>query len=123
MTRTYEDLEPTDADWTRWTGARVLRRQAAERGEKTFLIAPEEDVEITFGELLEGAERVAGGLHAAGAAGGDRVVIMAKNSSRFVLSWFGTAIGDLVEAPINTAYEGEFLRHQAQLVEIGRAHV
>ncbi|TQK69490.1 AMP-binding protein [Nocardioides sp. SLBN-35] len=117
MTRTYEDLEPTDADWTRWTGARVLRRQAAERGEKTFLIAPEEDVEITFGELLEGAERVAGGLHAAGAAGGDRVVIMAKNSSRFVLSWFGTAIGDLVEAPINTAYEGEFLRHQAQLVD------
>lgn len=42
---------------------------------------------------------------------------MAKNSSRFVLSWFGTAVGDLVEAPINTAYKREFLRHQAQLVD------
>lgn len=117
MTRTYQDLTPTDADWTRWTGAQVLRRQAVERGDRTFLIAPEEDVEITFGALLETSERVAGGLHAAGATGGDRVVLMAKNSSRFVLSWFGTAIGDLVEAPINTAYEGEFLRHQAQLVD------
>ena len=117
MTRIYTDLEPTDPDWTRWTGAQVLRRQAAERGDRTFLIAPEEDVEITFAELLESSERVAGGLRAAGAIKGDRVIIMAKNSSRFVLTWFGTAVGDLVEVPVNTAYEGEFLRHQVQLVE------
>jgi carnitine-CoA ligase len=117
VSRIYEELEPTDPDWTRWTAAHVLRRQAVERGDRTFLIAPEEDVEITFAELLESAERVAGGLRAAGAQGGDRVVIMAKNSSRFVLTWFGTAMGDLVEAPVNTAYEGEFLRHQAQLVD------
>jgi carnitine-CoA ligase len=117
VTRIYTDLEPTDPDWTRWTGAQVLRRQAAERGDRTFLIAPEEDVEITFARLLESAERVAGGLRAAGAAKGDRVIIMAKNSSRFVLTWFGTAVGDLVEVPVNTAYEGEFLRHQVQLVD------
>ncbi|WP_110207547.1 AMP-binding protein [Nocardioides daejeonensis] len=117
MTRSYEELEPTDPDWTRWTAAHVLRRQAVERGEQTFLIAPEEEVEISYAELLDLSERVAGGLRGAGAASGDRVVIMAKNSSRFVLSWFGTAIGDLVEAPVNTAYEGEFLRHQVQLVD------
>jgi crotonobetaine/carnitine-CoA ligase len=117
LTRIYTDLEPTDPDWTRWTGAQVLRRQAAERGDRTFLIAPEEDVEITFAELLESAERVAGGLRAAGAIKGDRVIIMARNSSRFVLTWFGTAVGDLVEVPVNTAYEGEFLRHQVQLVD------
>lgn len=117
MTRIYTDLEPTDPDWTRWTCAQVLRRQAAERGDRIFLIAPEEGVEITFAELLESSERVAGGLRAAGAAKGDRVIIMAKNSSRFVLTWFGTAVGDLVEVPVNTAYEGEFLRHQVQLVD------
>lgn len=117
MTRIYQDLHPTDPDWTRWTGAHVLRRQARERGDETFLIAPEEDLELTFGELHDRADRVAGGLHAAGAQNGDRVVIMAKNSSSFVISWFATALGDLVEAPINTAYEGEFLRHQAQLVD------
>jgi len=117
VTRVYEDLEPTDPDWTRWTGAHVLRRQAAERGDQVYLIAPEENVTITYAQLLEGAERVAGGLRAAGAAKGDRVVIMARNSSRFVLTWYGTAVGDLVEAPVNTAYEGEFLRHQVQLVQ------
>lgn len=117
MTRIYEDLEPTDQDWTRWTGAQVLRRQASERPDQTFLIAPEEDLEITYGELHETCRRVAGGLHASGAERGDRVIIMAKNSSRFVLTWFGTSVGDLVEAGVNTAYEGEFLRHQVQLVE------
>jgi crotonobetaine/carnitine-CoA ligase len=117
VTRIYTDLEPTDPDWTRWTGAHVLRRQAAERGDRTFLIAPEEEAAFTFRETLEIAERVAGGLLGAGAVAGDRVVIMAKNSAAFVHSWFSTAVGGLVEAPINTAYEGEFLRHQVQLVE------
>ena len=45
-------------------------------------------------------------------AQGDRVLIMAANSSQFVRTWWGTAVGGLVEVPINTAYEGEFLRHQ-----------
>jgi crotonobetaine/carnitine-CoA ligase len=117
VTRFYEELKPTDPDWTRWSGARVLRRQARERGDRTFLIAPEEGVELTFGQLLDRSERVAGGLRAAGVQRGERVVVMARNSSRFVLTWFGTAVGDLVEAPINTAYEGEFLRHQVQLVD------
>lgn len=117
MTRLYEDLEPTDSDWTRWTGSQVLRRQGRERGDQTFLIAPEEGLTLTYADVLDRAERIAGGLHAAGADGGDRVVVMAKNSSAFVLSWFATAIGDLVEAPVNTAYEGEFLRHQVSLVD------
>ena len=37
---------------------------------------------------------------------------MAANSSQLVRTWLGTAVGGLVEVPINTAYEGEFLRHQ-----------
>jgi crotonobetaine/carnitine-CoA ligase len=34
-----------------------------------------------------------------------------------VFSWLGCGIGALVEAPVNTAYEGEFLRHQVNLVQ------
>jgi crotonobetaine/carnitine-CoA ligase len=117
VTRTYDELEPTDSDWRRWTGSQVLRRQARERRDHVFLLAPEEDLELTFGETLERSERVAGGLRAAGAAAGDRVVIMGRNSSSFVLSWFATTLADLVEAPVNTAYDGEFLRHQVELVQ------
>ena len=54
---------------------------------------------------------------AGGARAGDRVVVMAANSSRFVLTWLGCGLGGLVEVPVNTAYEGEFLRHQVALVE------
>jgi hypothetical protein len=41
-TRTYDELEPTEPEWTRWTGAHALRRRAREHGDRTFLIAPEE---------------------------------------------------------------------------------
>jgi crotonobetaine/carnitine-CoA ligase len=118
VTRFYKDLIPHDPDWTRWTMAHVLRRQAAENGDGIFLIAPEEDeAQWTYAEALEDAERVGGGLRASGVQPGDRVIIMAKNSSRFVMTWLGTAMADIVQAPVNTAYEGDFLRHQVTLVD------
>jgi crotonobetaine/carnitine-CoA ligase len=115
VTRFYRDLQPYDPDWTRWTMAHVLRRQAAERGDSTFLIAPEEGAAArwTYAETLEQAERIGGGLRAAGVRPGDRVTIMARNSSRFCLTWFGTALADIVQAPVNIAYEGGFLRRAA----------
>jgi carnitine-CoA ligase len=117
MTRHYTDLQPTDPDMSRWTVAHVLRGHAARRPDAGCLVAPEEGLEFSYAEVLDRAERVAGGLRAGGAADGDRVVIMAANSSRFVFSWLGCGVGALVEAPINSAYEGEFLRHQVSLVQ------
>jgi carnitine-CoA ligase len=116
VTRYFTDLHPTEPDRRKWTVAHALRGQAATRGDRTFLVVPEEGREWTFGETLAEAERVAGGLLAAGAAAGDRVVVMAANCSRFVLTWLGCGLGGLVEVPVNTAYEGEFLRHQVALV-------
>jgi crotonobetaine/carnitine-CoA ligase len=117
VTRYFTDLVPAESDRTRWTVAHALRKQAAVGPDRTFLIVPEEGREWTFGQTLADAERVAGGLVGGGAATGDRVVVMAANSSRFVLTWLGCGLGGLVEVPVNTAYEGEFLRHQVALVE------
>ena len=94
----------------------MLRTRAAERPDATFLVTPEEGRQWTYGQTLEAAERVCGGLFAAGARTGDRVLIMAANSSQLVRTWLGSAVGGLVEVPINTAYEGEFLRHQVVTV-------
>jgi carnitine-CoA ligase len=116
VTRYFTDLHPTEPDRTKWTVAHALRAQAAARPDRTFLIVPDERREWTFGETLADAERVAGGLRGAGAAAGDRVVVMAANCARFVLTWLGCGLGGLVEVPVNTAYEGEFLRHQVALV-------
>jgi len=58
VTRFYKDLIPHDPDWTRWTMAHVLRRQAAENGDGIFLIAPEEDeAQWTYAEALEESRR------------------------------------------------------------------
>jgi len=114
MTRTYADLRPTFPDRADWTLPRVLRTRAAERPDALFLETPEEQRRWTYGQMLAEAEAVAGAFVAAGAETGDRVLIMAANSSQFIRTWFGTAFAGLVEVPINTAYSGDFLTHQVK---------
>jgi carnitine-CoA ligase len=116
VTRYFTDLVPDETDRTRWTVAHALRKQAGLGPDRTFLMVPDEGREWTYGQTLADAERVAGGLAAGGAEAGDRVVVMAANSSAFILTWLGCGLGGFVEVPVNTAYEGEFLRHQVTLV-------
>ncbi|ANZ27811.1 long-chain fatty-acid--CoA ligase [Rhodococcus aetherivorans] len=115
--QTYTDLKPTFTDPEDWTLGHVLRTYAASQPDSEFLVTPEEDRRFTYAEMLSSAERIASSWYRAGAQQGDRVIIMAQNSSQLVRSWFGTAVGALVEVPINTNYEGEFLRHQVVTVE------
>lgn len=117
MTQTYRDLHPSFADPADWTLDTVLRWHAATRPEATFLKMPEEQREWTYSEILAAAERVAGAFDAAGAQPGDRVIVMAANSSEFVRTWFATGVGGTVEVCVNTDYEGEFLRHQVATVQ------
>jgi crotonobetaine/carnitine-CoA ligase len=116
-TRYYTDLKPVFADPETWTFAHVLRHWARERPDAGCVECPEEDFRLTYAQALSGAEAVASAFYADGAEQGDRVVIMAANSSQFVRTWFGAALGGLVEVPINTNYEGEFLRHQLTVAQ------
>jgi carnitine-CoA ligase len=113
----YTDLVPVFPDPQTWTFAAVLRHWAQRRPDAVCLECPAEDYRITYADALAGAEVMASALYARGAALGDRVVIMATNSSQFVRTWWGTAVGGLVEVPINTNYEGEFLRHQLAVAQ------
>jgi crotonobetaine/carnitine-CoA ligase len=110
--RTYTDLVPNFPDQGDWTVSTVLRHHARQRPEAVFLDLPEEGLSLTYAETLVQAESVADRLAEAGAQSGDRVLVMAANSSRFLLTWLGTGLGGTVEVPINTAYEGVFLEHQ-----------
>lgn len=115
MTRTYTDLVPTFPDRTDWTLAHVLESRSKQTPDEVFLIAPEEGLRVTYGEIRREAQSIAAGIYERGALSGDRVLIMAANSSAFVRTWLGTGISGLVQVPINTAYEGEFLRHQVHV--------
>ncbi|RBY83652.1 ATP-dependent acyl-CoA ligase [Geodermatophilus sp. TF02-6] len=110
--RTYTELVPAFHDQGDWTLAAVLRHQAASRPDAVFLDLPEEGLTLTYAESLQQAESVADRLAEAGAAPGDRVLVMAANSSQFLRTWLGTGVGGTVEVPVNTAYEGVFLEHQ-----------
>jgi crotonobetaine/carnitine-CoA ligase len=117
VTRYFTELIPIEPDRSKWTVAHALRGHARRDPTRTFLIVPEEGRQWTYGESLADAERIGGGLVGAGAEAGDRVVVMAANSSKFVLTWLACGVSGLVEVPVNTAYEGEFLRHQVALVQ------
>ncbi|MFO7191100.1 MULTISPECIES: ATP-dependent acyl-CoA ligase [Thermocrispum] len=117
MTRYYRDLKPTFPDRSQWALPIVLRHQAAERPDAVWLDVPEEGLTWTYAEMLASAERVGRNLLAHGGAKGDRVIIVAANSSRFVRTWVGSAVAGMVEVPINTAYEHDFLAHQVRTVE------
>jgi carnitine-CoA ligase len=113
----YSGLVPNFADPETWTLAHVLRHHAGARPEAVCLEMPEEASRWTYAEALELGEHVASSMYRSGARQGDRVILMAANSSEFVFTWWGTALGGLVEVPINTSYEGDFLRHQLQIAD------
>ncbi len=115
--RTYTGLTVPFQDPNDWTLAKVLRQQAAERPDAIYLDAPEEGKTWTYGEVLTTAENIATSLLHSGLTAGDRVLIQAVNSSELVFSWFAAAVGALVEVPINTAYEFEFLAHQVRTAD------
>jgi long-chain acyl-CoA synthetase len=57
---------------------------------------------LTYGELLERAARVAGGLRAVGVNRGDRVAIRLANGIDWVLAFFGVQMAGGVAVPVNT---------------------
>ncbi|MCW2527640.1 MAG: DitJ-like CoA ligase forming, related to diterpenoid metabolism [Pseudonocardiales bacterium] len=115
--RTYEGLTVPFADPNDWTLAKVLRQQAGARPDSIYLDAVEEGEKWTYAEVLEISESVASSLLDSGLEAGDRVLIQAANSSQLVFTWFAAAVGAMVEVPINTAYEFDFLSHQVRTAD------
>jgi carnitine-CoA ligase len=69
-------------------------------------------VKSSAADVADVAGRVAGGLASFGVERGDRVATLIENSSEAMLAWWGIVAGGGVAVPINTAYKGEYLRHQ-----------
>ncbi len=90
-----------------------MRHHAGERPNSIYLNVPWANESYSYAETLDISERVASGMLSAGVCSGDRVLIMIPNCSAYIFSWLGSSIAGLVEVPINTAYKGAFLSHQA----------
>jgi crotonobetaine/carnitine-CoA ligase len=67
---------------------------------------------VTAAEVAATANRVAGALADLGVRPGDRVATLVENSAEAMLAWWGIVCGGAVAVPVNTAYKGDYLRHQ-----------
>jgi carnitine-CoA ligase len=67
---------------------------------------------VTAAEVGRSSARLANALRDLGIAPGDRVATLVENSVEAMLAWWGIVRAGAVAVPINTAYKGEYLRHQ-----------
>ncbi|MXV91156.1 MAG: ATP-dependent acyl-CoA ligase [Acidimicrobiia bacterium] len=114
--RSYDQYRPSFADRGHWNSPHVLRHRAETHGDRVYLDVPWTGESYSYAETLDLAERMARNLLAAGAIPGDRLLIMLPNCSAYILAWLGSSLARLAEVPINTAFRGSFLEHQARTV-------
>lgn len=88
----------------------ALRRASAAVGNQVWLDFLGE--QFTFAEVDRLSNRLANALAALGVKAGDTVVTFLDNSPDAIIALFGITKLGAINVPINTAYKGEFLRHQ-----------
>ncbi len=77
-----------------------------------FSNSGEDVVQLTAREMDLASNRLAHVLQEVGVGHGDRVATLLENRAEQVISFFAALKLGAVQVPINTAYKGEFLRHQ-----------
>lgn len=88
----------------------VLKRANDEFADRVFLDFVGET--YTYAEVVERSLQLAAGLQGLGVSRGDTVATLIDNNIDAVLLWFAINALGAISVPINTAYKGEFLRHQ-----------
>jgi crotonobetaine/carnitine-CoA ligase len=67
---------------------------------------------LSAADVADTGGRISAMLTDLGVARGDRVSTLVENSPEALLAWWGIVLAGAVAVPINTAYKGEYLRHQ-----------
>ncbi|WP_261566010.1 AMP-binding protein [Frankia gtarii] len=67
---------------------------------------------LSAAEVVDQASRLAASLVELGVRPGDRVASLLENSPEALIGWWAAQWAGAVAVPINTAYKGEYLRHQ-----------
>ena len=74
------------------------------------LVEPASGERTTYGELRAAADRLAGGLAAAGTAPGDAVAMSLPNGPEIVAAFLGVVAAGAAAAPLNQAYTADEFR-------------
>lgn len=95
----------------------VLRHRGRVDASRTHLIFYEDEGEsssLTFGELFEGAERVAADLAQRGIGRGDTVALMLPTSRDFFLAFAGTLLAGATPVPIYPPFRADRIAEYAE---------
>jgi fatty-acyl-CoA synthase len=95
----------------------VLRHRGRADASRTHLTFYEDEGEnnsLTFGELLEGAERVAAGLAQRGIGRGDTVALMLPTSPDFFLAFAGALLAGATPVPIYPPFRADRIAEYAE---------
>jgi fatty-acyl-CoA synthase len=93
-----------------------LRRTASSYGQRTAILDADGHG-ITYRQLDEQTDRVAGALLRLGLERGERVVWVSKNTTKFALAYFGTAKANLAFSAFNYWLRPDELRLLVELLE------
>jgi carnitine-CoA ligase len=102
--------DPTWSNATQTTIPVLFERRLADDPDGEYLDVV--GTKLSARQVMAAATRIGGALHELGTQQGDRVATLIENSSPALLSWVGTVCAGRVAVPVNTAYKGEYLRHQ-----------
>lgn len=87
----------------------LLAARASTHGDRVFLRFASGD--LTYAEVAERADRLAGGLASIGVGRGDIVPVLMANSPEFVVTWLALCRLGAVACLVNTAFKGPALAH------------
>lgn len=89
-----------------------LASLARDTGDKTFLVFPDEGIEINYRDAFETARRHASFLSEAGLKPGETLGMMLPNGSIWVKFWFGAVLHGSADVGIHHGLKGPMLAHQ-----------
>jgi acyl-CoA synthetase (AMP-forming)/AMP-acid ligase II len=87
----------------------VLANRAADMPDAPFVHI--DGRTYSYGDMYETSRHVARALTSLGVSPGQRVVMMLRNRSEFLLAWFGTAMLGATIVPINPDWKAETLSY------------
>jgi crotonobetaine/carnitine-CoA ligase len=110
MPMTQPPAVPAWQPGTQDTVTAALARAAAQFADRIFLDFS--GTHHTYAQIDTESNRLAHGLANLGVKQGDRVGTVLDNNVDAILCWFAINKLGAISVPVNTAYKGEFLRHQ-----------
>lgn len=108
-----DTIATPQADGERWTLVDALRVRSQTEGTAPF-VTFEGEKDLSFAQLNQLSDACATGLARMGIGPGDRVAVMAENSSSFLVLFWGVQKRRAVLVPINTELKGDLLGYQLQ---------